>query len=77
MSTIMPITPIRELSVPLNLLMKVRQFFTQRVLAQKLSVTDRTISLFCETKDAVSNCTRRQSCPTNHGISFLSPSRGL
>src|ERR1035437_23426 len=44
MSTIMPITPIRELSVPLNLLMKVRQFFTQRVLAEKLSVTTKTIS---------------------------------
>jgi len=40
----MPITPIRELSVPLNLLMKVRQFFTQRVLAEKLSVTAKTIS---------------------------------
>lgn len=40
----MPITPIREQSVPLNLLMKARQYFTQRVLAQKLSVTTKTIS---------------------------------
>jgi DNA-binding XRE family transcriptional regulator len=40
----MPITPIRERSVPLNLLMKVRQLFTQRVLAEKLSVTAKTIS---------------------------------
>jgi DNA-binding XRE family transcriptional regulator len=44
MSFIMPITPIREPSAPLNLLMKVRQFFTQRVLAEKLSVTAKTIS---------------------------------
>ena len=40
----MPITPIRERSIPLSLLMKVRQLFTQRVLAEKLSVTTKTIS---------------------------------
>lgn len=44
MSTDMPITPIRERSISLNLLMKARQFFTQRVLAEKLSVTAKTIS---------------------------------
>jgi DNA (cytosine-5)-methyltransferase 1 len=44
MSSDMPITPIRERSVPLNLLMEARQQFTQRVLAGKLKVTAKTIS---------------------------------
>ena len=39
----MPIMPIRERN-PLNLLIEVRQQFTQRALALKLSVTARTIS---------------------------------
>ena len=39
----MPIMPIRERN-PLNLLIEVRQQFTQRALAQKLSVTARAIS---------------------------------
>lgn len=39
----MPITPIRKPD-PLSLLIEARQQFTQRVLAQKLSVTARTIS---------------------------------
>jgi hypothetical protein len=39
----MPSTPIRERD-PLNLLIEARQQFTQRVLAQKLSVTAKTIS---------------------------------
>jgi DNA (cytosine-5)-methyltransferase 1 len=39
----MPITPIRGRN-PLSLLIEARQQFTQRVLAQKLSVTSRTIS---------------------------------
>jgi DNA (cytosine-5)-methyltransferase 1 len=39
----MPVIPIRERN-PLNLLIEVRQQFTQRVPAQKLSVTARTIS---------------------------------
>ncbi len=43
MSPDMPTIPIRK-SDPLNLLMEARQQFTQRVLAQKLSVTARTIS---------------------------------
>lgn len=37
----MPATPIRD---PLSLLIEARQHFTQRLLAQKLSVTARTIS---------------------------------
>ena len=39
----MPIMPIRECN-PLNLLIEARQQFTQQVLAQKLSVTAKTIS---------------------------------
>jgi DNA (cytosine-5)-methyltransferase 1 len=39
----MPITPIRERN-PLNLLIEARQQYTQRVLAEKLSVTAKTIA---------------------------------
>src|SRR5580704_17708707 len=44
MSTSMPRQPIPVRRDPLNLLMKARQQFTQRLLGEKLSVTAKTIS---------------------------------
>src|SRR5271170_2282493 len=44
MSSIMPRTTAPACSNPVNLLMEVRRQFTQRVLADKFSVTTRTIS---------------------------------
>jgi DNA (cytosine-5)-methyltransferase 1 len=53
MSSDMPITSIREPANPWKLLMEIRQFMTQRMLAEKVKVSSKTISRWQKHPDQI------------------------